>query len=79
MSAAFSYPVLAPTLTVNDAVAAIDFYKRAFGAEERYRLIDPEERQNRSCRTDNSWRACDVRDADPQFNKSPRDSLAERR
>ena len=42
MSAAPSYPPLSPALTVNDAVAAIDFYKRAFGAEERYRLIDPE-------------------------------------
>jgi len=42
MSAAFSYPPVSPALVVNDGTAAIEFYKKAFGAEERYRLIDPE-------------------------------------
>jgi len=28
-------------LRVRDAVAAIEFYKTAFGAEEKYRLVDP--------------------------------------
>jgi len=42
MSAAFSYPPVSPSLVVNDGVAALEFYKKAFGAEERYRLIDPE-------------------------------------
>jgi len=42
MSAAFSYPPVSPSLLVNDGVAALEFYKKAFGAEERYRLIDPE-------------------------------------
>ena len=32
---------LTPMLTVRDAPAAIDFYKRAFGAEERTRLTTP--------------------------------------
>ena len=30
-----------PYLTVNDAARAIDFYKRAFGATERYRMDGP--------------------------------------
>lgn len=34
------YPQLAPYLTVNDAAKAIEFYKTAFGATERYRLSD---------------------------------------
>jgi PhnB protein len=42
MSAPASYPPLSPTLVVDDAAAAIDFYQKAFGAEELYRLIDPE-------------------------------------
>lgn len=35
-------PALAPSLVVKDGAAAIEFYKKAFGAEELYRLIDPE-------------------------------------
>ena len=32
---------LTPMLTVRDAAAAIDFYRRAFGAEERERFTTP--------------------------------------
>ena len=32
---------LSPYIAVRDADAAIDFYKRAFGAEELFRLVDP--------------------------------------
>lgn len=35
------YPPVCPALTVIDAAAAMDFYRRAFGAEELYRLVDP--------------------------------------
>ncbi|MEO6970212.1 MAG: VOC family protein [Chthoniobacterales bacterium] len=42
MSAKSSYPPLSPALAVKDGAAAIEFYKKAFGAEELYRLIDPE-------------------------------------
>jgi PhnB protein len=42
MSAPTSYPPLSPSLVVDDAAAAIDFYRKAFGAEELYRLTDPE-------------------------------------
>ena len=34
-------PSLAPWLTVADGPKAVDFYKRAFGATETYRLEDP--------------------------------------
>jgi PhnB protein len=34
-------PSLAPWLTVLDGPKAVDFYKRAFGATETYRLEDP--------------------------------------
>lgn len=32
---------LSPYIAVRDAKAAIEFYKRAFGAEELFRLVDP--------------------------------------
>jgi uncharacterized glyoxalase superfamily protein PhnB len=35
------YHSVTPYLVVNDAVAAIDFYKRAFDAKEGYRLQGP--------------------------------------
>lgn len=42
MSTNFAYPVLSPYLIVHDAAAAIAFYREAFGAEERFRLVDPD-------------------------------------
>jgi PhnB protein len=42
MNSPVSYPPLSPSLVVHDGAAAIEFYKKAFGAEELYRLIDPE-------------------------------------
>jgi PhnB protein len=36
-----TYPPLSASLVVKDAEAAIDFYRRAFSATERYRLTDP--------------------------------------
>lgn len=40
----FAMPcTLTPHLTVRNAAAAIAFYKQAFGAEERYRLLTPDE------------------------------------
>ncbi|MCL4105633.1 UNVERIFIED_CONTAM: hypothetical protein GTU68_023700 [Idotea baltica] len=35
-----TYPTFSPSIAVIDAPAAIDFYQRAFGATERYRLVD---------------------------------------
>lgn len=37
-----SCPPLSPSLAVNDAAKAIEFYQHAFGATELYRLIDPQ-------------------------------------
>ncbi len=34
-----SYPTLVPTITIKGALEALDFYPRAFGARERYRLM----------------------------------------
>jgi len=36
------YPSLAPAIAVKHGAQAIEFYKAAFGAQELYRLIDPE-------------------------------------
>ena len=36
------YQTITPFLTVHDAAQAIDFYKEAFGAEERYRMTAPD-------------------------------------
>ncbi len=38
------YRTLTPYLALDDAAAAIEFYKRAFGATERYRMPGPEGR-----------------------------------
>ncbi len=45
MDAISHYPALSPSLVVKDGAAAIEFYKKAFGAEELYRLVDPESGQ----------------------------------
>ena len=37
---ATQYPALSPYLSVRDAAKAIEFYKTAFGATERFRLSD---------------------------------------
>ena len=42
------YHSVTPYLMVDDAQAAIDFYKRAFGATEKFRL--PMGDQDRPCR-----------------------------
>ncbi len=42
MNATPEYPALSPSLVVKDGAAALEFYKSAFGAEELYRLLDPE-------------------------------------
>ncbi|MEV6773168.1 VOC family protein [Nocardia sp. NPDC051030] len=36
------YPVVSPALAVDGAANAIDFYKRVFGAAERYRMPGPD-------------------------------------
>jgi uncharacterized glyoxalase superfamily protein PhnB len=36
------YHTITPTLALRDAARAIDFYKKAFGAEERHRMPGPD-------------------------------------
>ncbi|HZW21206.1 VOC family protein [Noviherbaspirillum sp.] len=36
------YHTLTPYLTIRNAAAALDFYKRAFGAEETFRVASPD-------------------------------------
>lgn len=36
---------ITPHLTVNDAPSAIEFYKQAFGAEEKYRMLAPDKQK----------------------------------
>jgi PhnB protein len=72
MSAAPSYPPLSPALTVNDAAAAIDFYRRAFGAEERYQLVDPESGKIGHAELTINGALVMLAEEYPQFNKSPR-------
>lgn len=36
-----NYPICAPYLCIRDAAAALEFYKKAFGATERMRMADP--------------------------------------
>ena len=72
MSAAFSFPPLSPALTVDDAAAALDFYKHAFGAEERYRLVDPESGKIGHAEFTINGALLMLSDEYPQFNKSAR-------
>lgn len=39
------YRTLTPALTVHNAAAVIEFYKKAFGAQERFRMSTPDGRQ----------------------------------
>lgn len=36
------YHTVTPYLTIRNAAAALDFYKRAFGADEMFRVADPQ-------------------------------------
>ncbi len=72
MSAAFSYPPVSPSLIVNDGAAAIEFYKKAFGAEERYRLIDPETGKIGHAEITINGVLVMLGDEYAQINKSPR-------
>ena len=42
MSTPTEYPAVIPYLTASNAGKAIEFYKKAFGATERYRLTSPD-------------------------------------
>ena len=67
----FDYPPLSPALAVRDAAKAIEFYKAAFGAVERFRLVDPE--SGKIGHAEITINGCLVMLADeyPAYNKAP--------
>ena len=67
----FTYSSVAPAIAVRDAARAIDFYKDAFGAEERYRLIDPESGKIGHAELTINGGLLMISDEYPQYNKAP--------
>jgi PhnB protein len=65
------YPSLAPAIAVKNAADAIDFYKQAFGAKERYRLIDPETGKIGHAELTINGALLMLSDEYPQYNKTP--------
>lgn len=65
------YPTLAPAIAVTNGAQAIEFYKKAFGAEERYRLIDPESGRIGHAELTINGALLMLSDEYPQFNKTP--------
>ena len=66
-----SYPPLSASLVVNDAEAAINFYRRAFGATERYRLTDPSSGKVGHAELDVNGSMFMLGEENPKMNKSP--------
>jgi PhnB protein len=66
-----TYPPLSASLVVKDAEAAIDFYKRAFGATERYRLTDPCSGKVGHAELDVNGSMFMLGEENPEWNKSP--------
>lgn len=72
MSSTLSYPPLAPAFAVHDAAKAIEFYKAAFGAVERYRLIDPESKKIGHAEITINGALVMLADEYPAHNKTPK-------
>ncbi|MCI0539277.1 MAG: VOC family protein [Verrucomicrobiales bacterium] len=71
-ASASSYPTLSPGIAVHDAAKAIDFYKEAFGAVERYRLMDPESGKIGHAEITIKGALIMLADEYPAFNKTPK-------
>lgn len=67
-----TYPTLSPAIAVNDAAKAIDFYKAAFGATERYRLIERESGKIGHAEIMIRDALIMLADEYPAYNKTPR-------
>lgn len=72
MSSQSSYPPLAPAFAVHDAARAIDFYKAAFSAVERYRLLDPQSGKIGHAELTINGALVMLSDEYPAFNKTPK-------
>lgn len=67
----FTYPPLSTSLTVSNAAAAIEFYRQAFGAVERYRLTDPQTGKIGHAELEILGSLVMLADEYPQFNQAP--------
>lgn len=65
------YPAMSPAIAVRNAAEAIDFYQKAFGAVERYRLIDPESGKIGHAEVTINGALLMISDEYPQYNKTP--------
>src|SRR6187431_186883 len=72
MNSEYTYPPLAPGFAVHDAARAIEFYKAAFGAVERYRLVDPQSGQIGHAEITINGALVMLSDEYPAFNKTPK-------
>ena len=66
------YPVLSPAFAVSDAKAAIEFYKNAFGAVERFRLVDPTDGKIGHAEITIKGALVMLSDEYPAYNKTPK-------
>lgn len=66
------YPPLSAAIAVNGAADAIEFYKKAFGATELYRLTDPTDGKIGHAEITINGGLLMISDEYPQFNKSPK-------
>lgn len=71
-SSSQSYPPVSPAFAVDGAADAIEFYKKAFGAQERYRLTDPETKKIGHAEITINGALIMLADEYPAFNKSPK-------
>lgn len=71
MTTPVSYPPLTPYLTVTNAKAAIEFYLSAFGAQEIFRLVDPQSGKIGHAELTISGQMLMLADEYPEYNKSP--------
>ena len=70
-SPAHDYPPIIAAIAVHGAAEAIEFYKNAFGATERYRLVDPDSGKIGHAELNLNGSMFMLSDENPQWNKSP--------
>ena len=71
-SPAHDYPPIIASIAVPGAEAAIEFYKSAFGATERYRLVDSASGKIGHSELNLNGSMLMVSEEDPKWNKSPK-------
>ncbi|HTI69844.1 MAG TPA: VOC family protein [Candidatus Limnocylindria bacterium] len=66
------YPPVSPAIAINGAAEAVEFYKKAFGAIERYRITDPTSGKIGHCEIMINGGLIMVADEYPPMNKAPK-------